>query len=133
MFVEYCYIQLCTHLIRYQELSSVVQSSCWLFKEIIKKLLDLSKDEYHLHAIVAVVSLVLSAVSRLRKFTSAADRADLKKASNEEIDQAINSLYPELEKWIKRKLSERSFGGSAIFFYEHNSKAELKVSLSLLY
>lgn len=132
MFVEWCYIQLYTHLIRYQELSSVVQSSCWLFKEIIKKLLDLSKDEYHLHAIVVVASLVLSAVSRLRKFTSAADRADLKKALNEEIDQAINSLYPELEKWIKKKLGERSFGGSAILFYERSSRAELKVSLSFI-
>jgi hypothetical protein len=122
-----------TYLIyRYQELTSVVQSSCWLFKEIIKKLLDLSKDEYHLRAIVAVVSLVLSAVFRLKKFASDADRADLKKALNEEIDRAINNLYPELEKWIKKKLSDRAFGGSAMFFYEHSSKAELKVSLSLL-
>lgn len=94
--------------------------------------MDLSKDEYHLRAIVAVVSLVLSAVSRLKKFASDADRADLRKALNEEIDQAINGIYPELEKWIKKKLSDRTFGGSGIFFYEHSSKAELKVSLSLL-
>lgn len=136
MFIEYCYNNNCILVnksdCRYQELTSVVHSSCWLFKEIIKKLLDLSKDEYHLRAIVAVVSLVLSAVSRLKKFTLATDGADLKKALNEEIDQAINSLYPELKKWIKKKLSDRSFGGSAIFFYEHSSKAELKVSLSFI-
>ena len=78
---------------------------------------------------MAVVSLVLSAVSRLKKFTSAAARADLKKALNEEINQTVNNLYPELEKWIKRKLSDKAFGGSAILFYERNSKAELKVSI----
>ena len=112
---------------RYQELASVVQTSCWLFKEIIKKLLELSKDDYHLRAIAAVVSLVLSAVSRLKMFASASDRTDLKKALNEEIDQAINNLYPELGKWIKKKLSDRAFGGSTMFFYEHSCKAELKV------
>ena len=94
--------------------------------------MDLSKDECHLRAIVAVVSLVLSAVSRLKKFTSAADRADLKKALNEEIDQAINTLYPELEKWIKTKLSERTFGCSTAHFYEQNCKIELKVLIVLI-
>ena len=76
-------------------------------------------------AMKAVVSLLLTAASRLKMSTEGSD--DLKVAVNEEIVQAVHSLYPSLEKWVKAKMSGEAFGGSRVVFYEFSSKAELKV------
>ena len=80
---------------------------------------------YHVKAMKAAVSLVLTTASRLK--SSSVDSEDAKKASDEVISNAVDHLYPFLEKWVKAKLSETSFGGSRIIFYEHSCKTELKV------
>ena len=73
----------------------------------------------------AVVSLLLTAASRLKMSTEGSD--DLKVTVNEEIAKAIKGLYPSFEKWVKDKLSGEVFGGSRTYFHEFSSKAELKV------
>lgn len=114
-----------TFLYRYQQFISTIHGSSRLFEELIYKLLKNSKDTYHIKAIKANVSLLLTAACRLKVSTES--NGDLKITMNEEISKAVNSVYPSLEKWVKTKLSGEAFGGCRTYFYEHNSKAELKV------